>query len=440
MKFDLFCLSVYLSVGKSTDEELLDLMLELAQTPVGTATQQTPSQSQRQSVASSLCSRLSRPPSSSSSHPPTVTKPVQPVYQPVERGSLPHNEPPLHSASKSPVLSDADLFDTDFSSSSPLFFSPPPLSHRYIIALADSEERLAHREDIDPSVMLNSSSVAVGNRDRSGTEIGETPEVMSKYDIIPCTQPISSSHRSSPSPNGARTSAPLQDVLKSGNHDDDGEFVPKGVVSVDVQLEYEMPEISFSHFESFQSTVTDILGTPNKMAGTESTTPQKKVDDVLLGVKDRNDGVKNEKEVTIERVKESPFDSSSSLVFSEGSTPLLESSFVTPGNTLAVALSSESSPKESSTPFRTEAGIEREWVQTSEGVKMKKGEGEEEICLSSSQRRVILRQLTCAIGEGGDMSDVEGGERGSEEEEEDEDEEWLSGEWSTQPLTIPERY
>jgi hypothetical protein len=157
------------SLRKSTDEELLDLMLELAQTPVGTATQQTPSQSQRQSVASSLCSRLSRPPSSSSSHPPTVTKPV-------ERGSLPHNEPPLHSASKSPMLSDADLFDTDFSSSSPLFSSPPPLSHRYIIALADSEERLAHREDIDPSVMLNSSSVAVGNRDRSGTEIGETPE------------------------------------------------------------------------------------------------------------------------------------------------------------------------------------------------------------------------------------------------------------------------
>ena len=366
------------------------------------------------------------------------------------------------------MLSDADLFDTDFSSSSPLFSSPPPLSHHYIIALADSEERLAHREDIDPSVMLNSSSVAVGNRDRSGTEIGKTPEVMSKYDIIPCTQPISSSHRSSPSPNGARTSAPLQDVLKSGNHDDDGEFVPKGVVSVGVQLEYEMPEISLSHFESFQSTVTDILGTPNKMAGTESTTPQKKVDDVLLGVKDRNDGVKNEKEVTIERVKESSFDSSSSLVFSEGSAPLLESSFVTPGNTLAAALSSESSPKESSTPFRTEAGIEREWVQTSEGVKMKKGrerEGEEEmsfsevrgsrrrskregggeeegtsVCLSSSQRRVILRQLTCAIGEGGDMSDVEGGERGSEQEEEDEEEEWLSGEWSTQPLTIPERY
>ena len=556
-----------LCVGKSTDEELLDLMLELAQTPVGTATQQTPSQSlyQSQSVASFLCSRLSRPPSSSSlslsrpfkpgdtslprsqpvsntsmtgskpssqpvlrtgsdskpdplswktrceeevaetswsdadrflvavegqnwfanpsgqstseavGEPPTGTKPVQPVYQPVERGSPPHSEPPLHSASKSPVPSDADLFDTDFSSSSPLFLSPPPPPHRDIIALADSEERLAHGDDIDPSVMLNSSSVAIGNKDRSGSEIGETPEVTSEYDLIPCAQPTSSSHRSSPSPNGARTSAPLQDALKTGNHDDDGEFVPKGMASVDVQLEYKLPEI-LSHFESFQSTATEILGTPNKMAGTERTTPQKKVDDVLLeGVKDRNDGVKNEKEVTIERVKESPFDSSSSLVISEGSDPLLESSFVVPGNTLAAALSSESSPKESSTPFRTEAGIEREWVghtseggegegvgHTSEGRERegeeemsfsegrgsrrrsrREGEGEEKgtsICLSSSQRRAILRQLTCAMGDGGDMSDVEEGGSEQEEEEEDKEEEWLSGEWSTQPLTIPERY
>ena len=577
------------SVGKSTDEELLDLMLELATTPVGTATQQS-SQSlyhHTQTVASSLCGRIARPPSSlsrlskpgdtsllhsqpvpntsmtgfktgftssglskpddcsivhsqpapntsmtgftsskpvssntSDSKPNSLTtqtlqttkgdqdaavletswgdvdrflvagenllnwsgseanssnrscqvitehvgssKPSQtgsePVNKPVERGSPSRNEPSLHSASKSPVFSDMDLFDTDFSSSSPVFLSPSPPAHRHDAALVNSKEILRSEEDIrDPSVMLNSSSVVIGNRDkRSSSEVEENPELMSDFDI-PCAQPVSSFQGSAHSGDGV--SGPIQDVLKTDGDNDKGTLVPKGVAStVAVQLEYEMPEISLSQFESFQSLTTEILGTPSKMAATGTTTPQKK-----QGVKDGNDGVNKEKEGSrkgTEKFKESSFKVSSSLVTSEGYDPLLESSFVATGNTIAAGFSTGNPPKESSTPFientmmRREGDVENTMMMRRERdvagelsllesgkLRSERGrEGEEEgtsVCLSSSQRRAILRELNCAVGESGDLSGEEGG---SEQEEEEEEEEWLSGELSTQPLTIPERY
>ena len=559
----LILLFLSLSPGKSTDEELLDLMLELAQTPVGTATQLSQSLYQSQNVASSLCDRLTRPSSSSSSSlspprasktgdssishsqpvantsmagfktsytgsqpvsrtssgsksdpstteniqtreenvetmlsdadrflvaldplnwssseadpsnlsgrvmaeascdPHTSTKPAKLVNQPVERGSSPINKPSPRTPSKSPVFSDTDLFDTDFSSS-PLFLisppSPPPPPHDTSLkgSSAGSEERTGDREGDDgvrdPSVMLNSGSVSVGDGDSNSGEIGGDPELMSEFDI-PCAQPVVLPRETSHSPQAARVSSSLQDVLKNGSHDDET-LVPKVTGSVAVQLEYEMPEISLSHFESFHSSTTEILGTPSKMAGTNQ--PQKPDHVKLERVKEGNFGVNEEMEASTtetERVKESPLDVSSSLINSEGSDPLLESSLVAPGNTLAAALCSQNPPKESSTPFRgkddkmergREGEGEREEMPVSEeerrGREREGGEGMA-VSLSASQRRAILRQLSCATG---DLSDGEGEEVGGETEEEEEgeegEEEWMGGDWSSNPLTIPERY
>ena len=487
-------LSVSLSTGGSTDAELLDLMLELAQTPVGTATQSQPRPSQSahetQTVAHSLCHQLTQPQSSSNhthtlthslthplTHPLTHSQPSttsrlglktgftcsQPVFssglssgedirwrellvpvtrenqsnefdliqseapggcpmeklaKPVKRGVSPHNESSSPDRlSKSPLLSDADLFE--FSESALLSSSPrdddigiDPVGVVSVEGVGMGEGDLG-----DLSVMLNSSSVAVGN-EKDDDEIVGAPELISQYDI-PCGQQ-STAQSSSPSP-GAGESDALQDVLKESSHS--GNLHPEVErSSVAMQLEFELPDISLSQFVNFPSTPACIPDSPSDETPHEALHKGVKLGDTV-GVKEEIIGSDDK---GLERVKESSDDASFSLV---GSDPLSRSSSVAHGNSIAAV---------SSTQF--ERGDNWGVVK----VAGERGASELSISLSSAQRRALLRQLSCAgcesgdlsdAGDDGDLSDVgEIGDSVSSEEEE-----WLSGDWNTPPITIPER-
>ena len=509
------CVCVVCCVGNSTDVELLDLLLELAQTPspAATATQQQQQQlsqsiHQTQTVADSLSSHFTHshplPRHPHSTLPPHLTKTSvtgsktsltssQPVtrpgihtreeerdeemnmsetfdflvrpgknqnnqlsnkndssinsahstaqqlhgssdvpeklVKPVKRGGSPHNDSssPILPGNESPLLSEADLFSGD---SSPLFLSPPPEFHRETCEGVSSVtgDEGGVNGDNNLSVMLNSGAVAVGNDD----ERGETPDLMRQFDDIPCAQ-RQLSQMTSPSPADGESDA-VQDVLNSSGTPD-GNFASEVErSSVAVQLEFEMPEISLSQFESFQSSTTEILGTPSKMMNTGGTTAQRKSNKFSLKEVNKEGTLGVNKEIVAadgercEGVKETPDNAAMSVANSEGSA----SSSVAPGNTRAAVWSARKLPLEASTPSRRGD----DW-----GARGRERERGGSISLSSSQRRVLLRQLSCASGELGDLS--EGGEGVSEQEDDDDDEsgdEWLSGDWSTQLLTIPERF
>ena len=344
----------------------------------------------------------------------------------------------------SPVFSDDDLFDSDFS-----LPPSPPLAvtsgdHHQEFDELSLEER---ENELNLSVMLNGSSVAIGNISvgNKSNEINDaSPEFGEGAFDIPCAQRQRGSSSSDISIEHVGSN---QDILKPDGclGSPDGDFTTSEFrkPAVNVQLEYEMPEISISQLEAFDTTTAHILGTPSKMTSEESSRVER--------VNEENDGVKRVKRKLL----------MDDLSIGEGDV-LFEESFsvskiedrtsqrqfdvsVAIGDVMAT----DSNSKITSTPFRSEGNCGR-LSGLSSSYKKKS------VCLSASQRRLLIQQLFCASCE---LSDgCEGGEgvRGGggvegevkecvsetedEEEEEEEDELWMSHDTSTPPLTIPERY
>ena len=545
----------YVAIGKSTDEELLDLLLELAQTQVGMATQPSQLLYQSQTVAHSLRSRLKRSVSSSSSsrlsrrspslsltrsqpvgdtsttgfltgltssQPRAVEIPVATVEEVVESQDVPdvdkflvpgedllkksdeidptsktsltgtstesgqpvsatsvvqlpapHKEidpadVPLHS----PVFSDTDLFDSNFSLDPPPILPPtppreiggdteatPPDEDFELSLEGENDER-----DNKLSVMLN-SSVAIG---KSGEIIDESeggPDFHeSSYDI-PCAQPLSSqeigTHSETKVSQYRARSSSTDDHSSPDNLERshaESSLVSERSGSVGVQLEYEMPEISLSQLDVFQSATTEILGTPSKMADTKCSSRTKAPRDVLLigsqimstqlplsssssgsesvkgmeGVKEGADGVKEEEEI----VDESVFVTQAEGLIQER----MDLSDVVSNR----GQSSSQKHSRTSTPFRSEMFSVNEEREAEDVAAVSESSS---VSLSFSQRRMLLRRL-CTTGDSGDLGDegeCEDGDGGGGEgtgcesdSEAEEESEWASGQWSSLPLTIPE--
>ena len=331
---------------------------------------------------------------------------------------------------QSPVFSDTDLFETDFPVD-PLPSLPPSTPpgvpfHKEGDTVSELGLQLSDGEILpDASVMLNSS---VANMQKDD-ELECSPDFESPFDI-PCAQPVPSQRSSSSSDGqdqGLVYEATEGDSGNSGSLRNDAGAVKRchsdGSVSsegrgrsVEVQLEYEMPEISLSQFES---TTTEILGTPSKMEISCRDNTGKPLVCAPLGGS-------NATEPCFE----------SSVAKLEDFTP----------QRMGDSIKTSSTQMKTSTPFQKEDTISQREVASETSSSS--------ICLSASQRRTLLRQLCSAGGEDGELSD--GGEGGggggggeggglgwvaeSETEEDEEESEWRSGQWNNEPLTIPERY
>ena len=396
------------------------------------------------------------------------TESNQPVNViPAVRAATPHREgDPADVLPHSPVFSDTDLFDSNFS-----LDPPPPLPPSPPRELGGDTETAPPGPDFDLSlegenddrdnklsVMLNSSVAIRKSGSEISNEIEDDPDFESPYDI-PCAQPLSSQESRSHSETqgsqhrarslSADNQSPLDTLERSHG---EGSFMSERSRSEDVQLEYEMPEISLSQLDVFQSTTAEILGTPSKMADGKCLSRTKPPRDVLLigsqivstqlphrcsstsgeevkGVKERAEGVK-EAEGTV--------DDSVFATQAGGLTEDLSDVISSRGQ------STSQKHSRTSTPFRKEMF----------SVKEEKG-GEdvsESSSLSFSQRRMLLRRLVSA-GDSGDLSDDgESGDGGGEggggegtggecedDSETEEEIEWTSSQCNSVPLTIPER-
>lgn len=482
-------ISAFFLTGKSTDGELLDLMLELAQTQVGMATQPTQSAYQTPTVAHSFCNCLkkslsfpraspsrSHHPLSSLSHsqpltlcenhnttgftglatskPDSTTGSVccrsdvgasedmaamqlqdvnsfltvgenllggnsdekdstsravvvtvatktadvsssQPNQDSKVRVGMVENllddDLPIH-LPRSPIFSDSDLFDTDLEP--PHSLPPHDPQPEMVEGATSSELEGADKKDLvqDSSVMLN--SFAVTGEKGDGNELEDSSEFDSPFDI-PCGQRVMSQQSSNSSEEPASVTDGSGENGRERSSDERSSSSEGGKRSVEeVQLEYEMPEISLSQFES---SVTEILGTPSKMdhSGTEM---------AHCGTK---------------------------MASGHGNIPS--------DGTKIPTLRRAENAKRTSTPFRGGCD-ELQMEQNEDDVFVALDSSL--VCLTASQRRDLLQKLCSASGDSGEQDEEVGeGEEGEglcESETEDE-EEWRSGQWSTQPLTIPER-
>ena len=287
----------------------------------------------------------------------------------------------------SPVFSNADLFDTDFSLDPPPSLPPsPPPDPETKMEGASSELEGPDEKDLvqDSSVMLNGGTLAVEEEEGENEELERSSEFDSPFDI-PCGQRIVSQRSSNSSEEqAAAVIAGSGETGRERSRDDRSSSSEGGKRSVEVQLEYEMPEISLSQFES---SVTEILGTPSKMG--------------------------------------------------HGSAKVAR------GHTKIPTLRrTENVLLRTSTPFG--GGFEAEASQTEQREDdVFAASDASSLCLTASQRMGLLQQLCSASGGDSGEVDEEVGEEGEvevvcESEMEDE-EEWRSGQWSTPPLTIPER-
>ena len=545
-QFQIGTLSILPLTGKSTDEELLDLMLELAGTQVGMATQGSDSAHQSQTVVDSFCDRLlarSQPSLSqqlshssslrgrlssyqgdTQSQPPvgnTGTADLQtrltgsqpgpsPEREVVDAGKwqdvveqfLVSGEDLLNRSDEiqssktgfaadesttaaaeeeeegkiglahksevkvseeasspvcslhSPVFSDADLFDPENPLTPPpspppssLPLSPPPRDDD-ITETNAPDEKLEDMslDEQNLSVMLTGSSIATGNvsigskSDESENEI----EVGSELgDILTSAQPLTADRSSNAGRPGLLPDVPIGVRRSSSDRDS---------TATDVQLEFEMPEISMLQF---QTATTEILGTPSKM----SSGREERVNEESGGVNVRAKGVK--RKLSLGADQEASLVSSSQT---EGRDMM-----VAMDDGMAAAAPSQK-PKRTSTPFRRASSslvgergegegeaivhtIPESDCSSSVSSRVEMATGAQSLCLSSSQRRTLIEQLFragCHLGDSGEGG--EGGEGGgggrecvgetdNEEEEEEEDDEdggeWMSGELSTPPTHHP---
>lgn len=489
----------FVCVGKSTDEELLDLMLELAQTPVAMGTQSSQSVYQTPSVAHSLSRRLrttlSTPTISTTgsrenfTHSQSVcdthrktsfietsltaSQPVLkagPTIAVEEKDDVMQSNdevdkflvpllnksegisqtnittesetgssaqvgrancsapspllltPPqivLDSSFPSPksplVFSDNNLFDNDFPLDPPLTLSPPRV-------LEGNMEDTHRNQDFDLtlegentpsknlSVMLNSSSI--DSHHANGDDVEDSRIFDSEFDI-PCAQPLSSPKtpvETQPSQHKTRSSS------RSSGSPDRSQTVSSngGKMSEDVQLEFEMPEISLSQFEAFQNTTAEILGTPSKMGGARERSHDMVHSNYQMSTSQPEIGGRGENAV--------------SGLGQERGMLLCQ-----------YGVKEEITPveKRTSAPYRNEGrpSDEREVEDLETSSRTSQN------CLSSSQRRRLLLQL-CS----GDTEDLVNGddeERGDvgvcESDTEAEEEEWRSGQWSVAPDNTPGR-
>ena len=388
---------------------------------------------------------------------------------------------------QSPVFSDNDLFDAGF----PLDPTLPPSPPHELVGNTGGvcsnrdfslEFSLEGENEKNLSVMLNSSAIRRNGENQD--DINGSPEFESEFDI-PCAQPPSSLEQlSSPSDTQGslyrgtnESAADISGSLNSVEKPHSEGFTAEGGRSVDVQLEYEMPEISLSQFEAFQSTTAEILGTPSKMTSTR----KEGLHDILLigsqipssqpprscissegnadddddrweqegilseqqegvnkgivegdvGVKEETVGVKGGtvrvNEATV-GVKEGGFDELLPTTLRKDLSPI----------TCDVVPSGIYQEKQISTPFGKEVSPnqEREMDEVVTDTSL--------ICLSSSQRRALLLQL-CSTEAGELMSSSEDEGKGLcsgsvSESEAEEERKWMSGQGSSVPQTIPERW
>lgn len=490
-------------VGKSTDVELLDLMLELAQTPVAMGTQSSQTLYQTPSIGHSLSRRLRRTLSMTGSSEDVSLSRSQPVCdtgktglletsltasQPVLKAGSPHMEenddvmetdevdkflvmgetllnrsdrtsltgktsqtsipetengstvqvestkcssspllltPPQilpdnsFSSPQNSVFSDNDLFDNDFPLDPPLTLSPPR-------EVGGSTGDTNPIQDLDPildgenepvknlSIMLNSS--AAGPCDKTEDDIEDGHLLDSQFDI-PCAQPPSS--RETPLDAESSQQRTKNDSILSSS---DREMMSSdgGKSSDDVQLEFEMPEITISQFEAFQSPAAEILGTPSKMASSKYSLGK--------GLSRDAEGLSRDAVIINPRL------SSPQPLLSGTEGENANSGLKQGMDQDGVKDKITQGEKRTSTPFKNADQPLTEDTEMTDVATISPN------YLSSSQRRRLLLEL-CSGNTDDLMSseDEGGGVHLCESESEEEEEEWRSGQWTVAPDTLPER-
>ena len=331
----------------------------------------------------------------------------------------------LHSP-QSLVFSDEDLFDEFPLDTSPPSPPPPPPPHELLEEMengsSEREFELSLEGDEEESeknlsVMLNSSAVSRNTEDDDTIE--GSPNFDTQFDI-PCAQPLSSQERETATTTQASRSRANErdDSAASSDNLDGGR-------TVGVQLEYEMPEISLSQHEAFQSAMADILGTPSKMGGARNS-PRKVASH---GIPLVGSHIPSSQQPTL---------SSTAGQSSENGGEREHEGKMEDGRTYSI-----------SGGVRSEGDSEGDTVDVGEGESSPGKERDQQeqatlsdsssICLTFSQRRTILHQLCSREGSGSSSEEEaeEGVDSGDGSEGEGEDV-WRSGQaWDTN--SIPER-
>ena len=192
-----------------------------------------------------------------------------------------HSQTAAISSQESEVLSNEDLFhpfspDTLSLPKQLLVKSTEDVEHPIRLQLSIDEDVAADSEQ-NLSVMFNSSVCQSkeegGAREEEEGERGGGEDTMEwNPDFnIPCGQPPSSHEgpKSSAFKNGCHADRKARFALDAFGFSGPSSCPAKPIErerESDVQLEYDMPEITLSQFEASQGSIAEILGTPSKMA------------------------------------------------------------------------------------------------------------------------------------------------------------------------------